>query len=230
MFLLLQRFVNPSELIRVLMFLPNCPKEPSSQITSDLILYMNNMHSGGSASFLSRITRHLQPLRLKRPLLGALTLDKYLATIRIPLARRMWRCLSHSLWPCKWHLSLFRIIIINHFSHNQISCFLLRVPDPKLTQVLYLHLRQPDRQFLLLLQLNPTTSQTFQFQVPNLHHLRNLADNVVQGWRKLVNNVHELLRLAIHRYWSPKMLCFVFSIPKKLWVPQVTTRGRMASG
>lgn len=151
------------------------------------------MHSGDSASFLSPATRHHQPLlRLTRPLLGGLTLDRYLATIRIPLTRRiqgLWPCLSHSLWPCRWHLNLFRIIIIYHCTHNQISYFLL--PDPKVTQVLYLQPRQPDRRFLSLLHLNPTTSQTFQFQVHNLHHLRNLVDNVVQAWRKLVTNVHE---------------------------------------
>lgn len=187
-----QRFVNSSDLIRVLVFLPNCLKNPFSQITRDLIPYKNNMHSGDSASFPSLATRHHQPLlRLTRPLLGASTLDQYLASI--PLTRRiqgLCRCLPHSLWPCRWHLSLFRIIIIiNHFTHNQISYFLL-LPDPKLTQVLHLP-RQPDRRFLCLLQLNPTTSQIFQFQVDNLHHLRNLADNVAQAWRKLVNNVHE---------------------------------------
>lgn len=191
------------------------------------------MYSGNSANFLSPATRnHLR--RLTWTLLGASTLGIYLAPIRIPLARPMqgqWWCLYHILWPCRWHLSLFRIIIY-YFAHNQISYFLL--PDPKWTQILYLHPQgQTNRRFLSLHQLIPTQ----KFQVHNLRHLRNLAHNVAQVWQRLVNDVHEWLRLAIHCYWTPKMkmvqcfcLDFVFNIPKKFWVHLATTRGKMANG
>ena len=225
-----------SESMQVLVFLPNCPQSPPSQITNDLMFYPQNK------MYLRHLTSFLYPAdhnhRLTCTLLGASTLGAYLAPIRMPMALPMqiqrW-CLLHSLWPCRWHWSLFRIIIIYHCSHNQINYFLL--PDPKLTHLLYLYPeRQTNRRFLSLPTLIPT-SQKLKFQVHILRHLRNLARNVVQAWQRLVNNAHEWLRLAIHCYWSPKMqmalhFCpdFVFNIPKKSWVRQVIMRGKTANG